>query len=98
LEDRLFGKADCVVPFHLGNVQFAGVKRCQRCIVVTRDAITGKPYPHFQKMFVTKRKETLSNWTEASRFNHFYRLAVNTRIVQPQAGATLRVGDTLALD
>jgi uncharacterized protein YcbX len=74
-EDRLFGKADCVVPFHLGNVQFAGVKPCQRCIVVTRDAITGKPYPHFQTMFVTKRKETLPKWTEASRFNHFYRLA-----------------------
>ncbi|HEY9897036.1 MAG TPA: hypothetical protein V6D34_16775 [Candidatus Sericytochromatia bacterium] len=66
--------------------------------MVTRDAMTGEPYPHFQTMFVTKRKETLPEWAEASRFNHFYRLAVNTRIVQPQAGATLRVGDTLALD
>ncbi|HEY9655137.1 MAG TPA: MOSC domain-containing protein, partial [Crinalium sp.] len=81
-----------------GNVHFAGVNPCQRCIVVTRDAITGEPYPYFQKMFVTKRKETLPEWAEASRFNHFYRLAVNTCVVQPQAGAILRVGDTIALD
>ncbi|WP_242036610.1 MOSC N-terminal beta barrel domain-containing protein [Leptolyngbya sp. FACHB-321] len=105
-EDCLFGsavgeaslKADRVVPFHIGNVQFAGVNPCQRCIVVTRDAMTGEPYPHFQKVFVAKRKETLPEWVEASRFNHFYRLAANTRVVQPQAGATLRVGDTIALD
>jgi len=97
-EDSLFGTADRVVPFHLGNVQFVGVNPCQRCIVVTRDAVTGEPYPHFQKMFVTKRKETFPKWAEASHFNHFYRLAVNTRIVQPQAGATLRVGDAIALD
>ena len=105
-EDCLFGKAigdaslkeNRAVPFHIGNVQFAGMNPCQRCIVVTRDAITGEPYPYFQKMFVAKRKETLPEWAEASRFNHFYRLAVNTCIVQPQAGATLRVGDTIALD
>ncbi|XHX79596.1 MAG: MOSC domain-containing protein [Stenomitos frigidus ULC029] len=97
-EDRLFGKAERVVPFHLGNVQFAGVNPCQRCIVVTRDAITGEPDPQFQKTFIVKRQETLPKWAEASRFNHFYRLAVNTRLLQPPAGGTLQVGDTIALD
>jgi hypothetical protein len=97
-EDRLFGTADRIVPFHIGNVQFAGVNPCQRCIVITRDAMTGEPYPQFQKTFIAKRKETLPEWAEASRFNHFYRLAVNTRLLQPSAGGTLQVGDAIALD
>lgn len=96
-EDSLFGEANHTVPFHIGDVQFAGVNPCQRCIVVTRDASTGEPYPNFQKIFVAKRKETLPKWAEAARFNHFYQLALNTRTLQSQTGKILQVGNAIAL-
>ncbi len=92
-EDCLFAEADRTVKFRIGEVEFMGVNPCQRCIVVTRDPQTGKPYPQFQKTFIQKRKETLPEWTERSRFNHFFRLAVNTRLSSTQAGKTIAIGD-----
>ncbi len=94
-EDHLFGAADQLIPFQIGAVQFAGVNPCQRCIVVTRDPISGSAYPNFQKTFVAKRKETLPDWVDTSRFNHFYRLAVNTRLSNAEAGKRLCVGDAV---
>jgi len=35
----------------------------------------------------------LPPWADRSRFNHFYRLVMNTRISSAQAGKLLRVGD-----
>ncbi|MBW4471909.1 MAG: MOSC N-terminal beta barrel domain-containing protein [Stenomitos rutilans HA7619-LM2] len=97
-EDSLFGEHDRTIPFHIGAVQFAGVNPCQRCVVVTRDAMTGESLPQFQKTFTTKRKETLPAWVVTSRFNHFFRLAVNTRTLSSQAGKVLRVGDQVMPD
>ncbi|MCP2729569.1 MOSC domain-containing protein [Limnofasciculus baicalensis] len=92
-EDRLFGKEGELVQFTIGKVVFAGVNPCQRCIVPTRDGITGESYQNFQKIFVDKRKETLPDWIVRSRFNHFYRLSVNTRVVESQEGKVLHLGE-----
>lgn len=96
-EDRLFGEADSLVSFHIGAVQLAGVNPCQRCIVPVRDTLSGQAYPDFQKIFVTQRKATLPDCVTRSRFNHFYRLAVNTRLSPSQAGKVLHVGDPVGL-
>lgn len=96
-EDRLFGEADSLVPFQIGAVQMAGVNPCQRCIVPVRDSLTGEAYPDFQKVFVTQRKATLPDGVARSRFNHFYRLAVNTRLSPSQAGKVLHIGDPVCL-
>ncbi len=95
-EDHLFGAADTAPPFRIGEVELVGVNPCQRCIVPTRDALTGKPLSHFQKTFIAKRRETLPASVVAERFNHFYRLAVNTRAIA-QAGKILRIGDIVEL-
>jgi uncharacterized protein len=95
-EDRLFGSSGSV-PFKIGAIEFLGINPCQRCPVPTRDSFTGATDPGFQKLFVQKRKETLPEYVERSRFNHFYRLAVNTRIspnMQNQPGI-LKCGDSL---
>ena len=92
-EDRLFTTSEQTVKFTVGEVEFMGVNPCQRCIVVTRDSQTGKAYPQFQKTFVEERKKTLPEWTERSRFNHFFRLAVNTRLSPTEAGKIIRVQD-----
>lgn len=92
-EDRLFGAVEEKVEFKIGSVLFQGINPCQRCIVPTRNAITGEPYPNFQKILSAQRQKYLPPWVNKSRFNHFYRLAVNTIIPESEAGKTLSIGD-----
>ncbi len=94
-EDRLFGAADEVREFSIGSVTFQGVNPCQRCIVPTRDSISGETTSAFQKTFLKNRSATLPESVNRSRFNHFYRLAVNTRSI---AGGIVRVGDLVEND
>jgi uncharacterized protein YcbX len=96
-EDQLFGEVGDIVQFQIGSIRFEGVNPCQRCVVPTRDSITAKAYPDFQKTFVAKRQETLPSGVSASRFNHFYRLSVNTRIPESEVGKTLQVGDEVKI-
>lgn len=96
-EDRLFTVAGNIVKFQIGEVIFEGINPCARCIVPARDAITAQAYPKFQKTFVTKRKETLPDWVESSRFDHFYRLSVNTKIAASEAGNVLRHSDEVKI-
>ncbi|MDJ0708329.1 MAG: MOSC N-terminal beta barrel domain-containing protein [Leptolyngbyaceae cyanobacterium MO_188.B28] len=96
-EDHLYTDSEEGVDFQVGEVQFIGVYPCQRCVVPTRDARTGDGYPNFQKTFVAKRRETLPDWATRSRFNHFYRLAINTRLPVTEAGKTIRIGDQLQI-
>jgi uncharacterized protein YcbX len=95
-EDRLFTEPGGVVRFRVGEVVFEGVNPCQRCVVPSRSPMNGEPIPEFQKRFSTKRRETLPPWAAFSRFNHFYRLAINTRIAQDHRG-TIRVGDEVEI-
>lgn len=91
-EDRLFGpEKGANVAFGIGGAKFIGTNPCQRCIVPTRDAATGEQWPEFQNVFMERRKNSLPAWAAAGRFNHYYRLALNTRA---EAG-TIRVGDTV---
>ncbi|BAZ17797.1 MOSC domain-containing protein [Calothrix sp. NIES-4071] len=96
-EDRLFTEADETVNFQIGNVQFMGINPCQRCVVVTRDPQTGEAYPNFQKTFVAQRRTTLPEWAEKPRFNHFFRLAINTRLPATEQAKTIRIGDKLKI-
>ncbi|NJO66541.1 MAG: MOSC domain-containing protein, partial [Leptolyngbyaceae cyanobacterium RM1_405_57] len=79
-EDQLFAEAGQFVPFQIGDVVLSGSHPCQRCVVPTQDSVRGDRYPNFQKTFVIKRQETLPEWTVRQRFNHFYRLTVNTKV------------------
>lgn len=96
-EDRLFGESEQPASFQIGEIQFLGINPCQRCPVPTRDPDTGEVYAGFQKTFVARRKETLPEGVARSRFNHFYRLTVNTQVPASEAGKILRLGDNLEL-
>jgi hypothetical protein len=48
------------------------------------------------KIFEARRYETLPYWATRSRFDHFYRLAVNTRPL-PGATGTIHVGDDVQI-
>jgi hypothetical protein len=44
------------------------------------------------------RQKTLPSWTEPSRFNHYYRFAVNTSVPPSERDKILHVGETVQLD
>jgi MOSC domain-containing protein len=94
-EDRLFGAPGELKPFQIGAVKFFGHNPCQRCVVPTREPETGAAISGFQKKFMRLRKENLPPWTNAQRFNHFYRFAVNTSIPPSEAGKLLRSEDAV---
>ena len=94
-EDGLFTKAGEVVAFHIGGTVLEGTNPCARCIVPSRDAMTGVAMPTFAKVVSQQRAATLPRWVERSRFDHFYRLTVNTQAGAGQCGRTIAVGDIL---
>ncbi|MFB2974611.1 MOSC domain-containing protein [Microseira sp. BLCC-F43] len=94
-EDRLFADDGEMVQFKIGEVLFEGINPCQRCIVPTRNSQTGESYPNFQKLFSQKREETLPSWVNLSRFNHFYRLSVNTKLPSYEVGKLVQIGDEI---
>ncbi|QDT64464.1 MOSC domain-containing protein [Calycomorphotria hydatis] len=96
-EDQLFEDAEELIRFRIGNVEFAGVNPCQRCVVPSRNPDSGEAISAFAKTFATQREETLPAFVNQSRFNHYFRLAVNTRLIDLDRGNTLHVGDVVTL-
>ena len=95
-EDRLYRSTGPDRPFRAGDVVFGGSNPCQRCVVPSRDAASGEVYPNFVRQFSQRREQQLPPWAPRERFDHFYRLAVNTRLIS--AGSELlRVGDEVEL-
>lgn len=96
-EDALYTKTEEPFLFQVGDVQVQGINPCLRCVVPTRDPISGEAIRQFQKTFVAKREETLPDWAAVDRFKSFYRMAVNTRIAPCEAGKYLRVSDEVKI-
>jgi hypothetical protein len=95
-EDRLFGNAETPVEFLIGDVRILGINPCQRCAVPSRSPTTGEALPDFQRLFSERREKMLPPWAERSRFNHYYRLTVNTRIPKTEAGKELSLRERVA--
>lgn len=95
-EDQLFGEEErSSVRFRIGESQFEGSNPCARCPVPPRDARTGEITPGFQKRLSDFRRANIPSWTPEARFDHYYRIATNTRVAPTQSGKILRVGDPL---
>jgi uncharacterized protein YcbX len=97
-EDQLYGEDErSVVRFRIGEVNFEGSNPCARCPVPARDPQTAADLVGFQKRFSDLRRDTLPPWAPAARFDHFYRLAVNTRVAPTETDKPLRLGDMLSI-
>jgi MOSC domain-containing protein len=97
-EDCLYGREGETRRFLIGDVLFEGVNPCARCTVPSRDSHDGEiREPAFAKIFAERRRERLPEWAEASRFDHYYRLSVNTFVPMTENGKTLRDGDEVRL-
>lgn len=95
-EDRLYGAEGQPVRFRIGGVQLDGINPCQRCVVPSRHPTTGLAIPEFARRFADWRSRQLPAWAPRDRFDHFYRLAVNTRRA-PGSSGELRVGDAVEI-
>jgi hypothetical protein len=95
-EDRLYSEEGQFIRFQVGKINLEGANPCQRCVVPTRSSETGERYSEFMKIFEARRYETLPYWATRSRFDHFYRLAVNTRPIAGLTG-TIHVGDEVRI-
>lgn len=95
-EDRLVAEGLGVVRFAIGEVELLGTNPCARCVVPSRDSRFGEPVREFAKTLAARRRESLPEWAPADRFDHFYRLAVNTRRADGRPAA-VRVGDKVRI-
>jgi uncharacterized protein YcbX len=97
-EDQLFGEEErSAVRFRIGEVNFEGSNPCARCPVPPRNPRTGEIIPGFQKIFSDYRRSHIPAWSPEARFDHYYRMATNTRVASSETGKILRVGDALLL-
>ncbi|WP_128906466.1 MOSC domain-containing protein [Halorubrum amylolyticum] len=97
-EDRLFADHGEAVRVSIGETELFGVNPCQRCVVPSRDPDTGEPIDGFRETFIRKRRETRPAWTESDRFDHDFRLMVNTVVPEEEWGSTFAVGDTVEIE
>ena len=98
-EDQLFSpEPNQLVPFRIGEVKFEGSNPCARCPVPPRNPHTGAIIPGFQKIFSDYRRSHIPTWTPEARFDHYYRMATNTRVAPSEAGKVLRIGDEVLLE
>ncbi|HEX2662565.1 MAG TPA: MOSC N-terminal beta barrel domain-containing protein [Candidatus Acidoferrum sp.] len=97
-EDQLFtADKNALVPFRIGEVQFEGSNPCARCPVPPRNPQTGAIIPGFQRVFSDYRRSHIPSWTPEARFDHYYRLATNTRVAITESGKLLRINDPVVL-
>lgn len=97
-EDQLFGEEKgSLVRFRIGEAEFEGSNPCARCPVPPRNPQTGAEVPGFQKRFTELRRATLPSWSPQERFDHFYRMATNTRVALTETGKLLRLDDPVVL-
>jgi uncharacterized protein YcbX len=97
-EDRLFADRGEAVRFAAGDAELLGVNPCQRCVVPSRNPDTGAEIDGFRETFMKNRRATLPDWTESDRFDHDFRLMVNTVVPEAEWGSTLAVGDEVSIE
>jgi uncharacterized protein YcbX len=95
-EDRLVADGLSCVRFAIGEVELLGTNHCARCVVPSRHPGSGEPIREFAKAFARHRQASLPAWAPADRFDHFYRLSVNTRRADARP-ARVRVGDEVRI-
>ncbi len=97
-EDRLFADRGEAVRVAAGDAELLGVNPCQRCVVPSRNPDTGAEIDGFRETFIKNRRATLPDWTESDRFDHDFRLMVNTVVPEGSRGSTLAVGDEVRIE
>jgi len=92
-EDRLVAEEPHMSRFRIGDTVWQGRGICRRCVVPSRNAEDGTLIAGFAKEFSRHRQDSLPDWSPIDRFDHFYRLGVNTALESLEKESLLRIGD-----
>jgi uncharacterized protein YcbX len=82
--------------FQIGKTPFAAVQVCRRCVVPTRCSRSGEPEIGFREAFEARRRAGLRADVTASAWNGFYRVGINTRVLE--SGGRVRAGEALHVE
>ena len=96
-EDILFGVPGDEQSFRLGDLELICVGPRERCVVPTRDSMTGEVTPAFPKKFAAHRWEQVPGHSQLHDWGHGYFLSVDCRIAASSFGKIVRLGDQLTL-
>ena len=96
-EDRLVPEMQKALRFRIGAIVWQGRGVCARCVVPTRDSADGTVAAGFAREFSRRREENLPDWAPLDRFDHFYRLGVNTVLDSCNNGDCIAVGDAVEI-
>ena len=96
-EDQLVTERLKLRRFRVGDIVWQGRGICQRCVVPTRRSDGSEVISGFSRHFSQRRQNGLPDWSPTERFDHFYRLGVNTVLDSVDNGNIVRVGDTVEL-
>ena len=96
-EDHLFADHGEGVRVTLSDVEVIGVNPCQRCVVPSRHPDTGVELPDFRETFIKNRQTTLPEWTDSDRFDHDFRVMVNTVVPERSWGSVVAVDDAITI-
>ena len=104
-EDNLFSDEKKVVEFQIGDVLIRGVLPLPRCVVPTRNPLTGNRDPDFVETFTERREEQFPEWADAEHLGqklpnhsqHYFYLTVVTRIPASESGKNLHIGDNIEI-
>lgn len=92
-EDSLCGPGTGRQTLAIGEATFVCTNRCRRCVTPSRAPDTGEVTPRFVPTFVQRREQSLPSWVRPQDFDHFYYLAVNTRLDSLSGSGEIAVGD-----
>jgi hypothetical protein len=96
-EDHLFSYEGRGIEFTVGDVTMIGMSPRARCVVPTRDAVTGVVTHAFPKSFSKHRASTLPSWSTLEEYGHHYYLTVNCYIPATEIGKWISSGDKVRI-
>lgn len=96
-EDQLFNIPGVGVHFKIGEIDFIGIKPCERCNVPPKDPFTGETDKSFAKKLMDVRKKNLPSDSKLLGYGNYHQLTTSVFLPENQEGRYLRVGDPVEI-
>ena len=96
-EDHLFSEEGKGIEFKVGEVTMFGMSPRARCVVPTRNPVTGDVIHAFPKTFAKHRAATLPEWSTLHKYGHYYHLTVNCYIPATETGKWIEKGNAVKI-
>ncbi len=96
-EDHLFSKPGAAIEFTIGEITLLGMSPRARCVVPTRNPVSGEVIHAFPKTFAKHRAASQPAWSGLNEYGHHYYLSVDCHIPAAEVGKWICVGDEVRI-